>query len=148
MSRSPQRLPVLPLTWPVSRSPIPWAMPWASSPASITGRAVGLALNATMANAAEVVPEVYAQVADALGAPVGGKPMAKAAALAAPTFDAWLRDIGLRIGLDDHGLCEADAERLAKLCFEPENKVMLETDSVSYSLESLRDAAARMLKAA
>ena len=112
------------------------------------GRAVGLALNATMANAAEVVPEVYAQVADALGAPVGGKPMAKAAALAAPTFDAWLRDIGLRIGLDDHGLCEADAERLAKLCFEPENKVMLETDSVSYSLESLRDAAARMLKAA
>jgi alcohol dehydrogenase class IV len=112
------------------------------------GRAVGLALNATMANAAVAVPEVYAQVADALGASVDGRPAAETAALAAPAFDSWLRDLGLRIGLDDHGLSEADAERLTALCFEPENKVMLETDSVDYSPDNLREAAARMLKAA
>jgi alcohol dehydrogenase class IV len=101
-----------------------------------------------MANASEAVPEAYADVADALGAPVAGLPEAEAAALAAPAFDKWLRDVGLRIGLDDHGLSEADAERIAALCFEPENKMMLDTDSFAYTRDNLREAAARMLKAA
>ncbi len=112
------------------------------------GRAVGLALNATMPAAAEAVPVVYAQVAEALGAPTAGLGDTEAAALAAPAFDAWLRDTGLKIGLDDHGLSESDAERLARLCFEPENKVMLETDSVDYTPDSLREAAVRLLSAA
>ena len=112
------------------------------------GRAVGLALNATMATAAGVVPEAYADVAAALGAPVAGKSEAEAAMLAAPAFEAWLREVGLKLSLDDHGLGEADAERLAALCFEPENKVMLESDSVDYTAENLKEAARRMLNAA
>lgn len=112
------------------------------------GRAVGLALNATMPAAAIAVPEVYAQVAAALGAQTAGLGDAEAAALAAPAFDGWLRDTGLKIGLDDHGLSERDAGRLAELCFEPENKVMLETDSVDYTPDNLREAAVRLLSAA
>ena len=112
------------------------------------GRAVGLALNATMAGAAETIPEVYADVAEALGASVNGLAPEKAAALAAPAFDGWLREVGLRIALDDHDLKGADAEKIAELCYAAENKVMVEGDCVDYSPESLRDAAARMVNAA
>ncbi len=112
------------------------------------GRAVGLALNATMAGAAETVPEAYAEVAGALGAPVQGLGTEEAAALAAPAYDAWLREVGLRLSLDDHKLSADDADAIAALCFADENKVMLMTDSVRYSQDSLRDAATRMLTAA
>lgn len=112
------------------------------------GRAVGLALNATMQDSAGAAPQAYAEVAQALGANTEGLCEAEAASLAAPAYDAWLRDVGLRLSLDDHGLTSSDAERVAKLCFEPENKVMVESDSFEYSLESLTRASNRMLSAA
>ncbi len=112
------------------------------------GRAVGLALNATMQDSAGAAPQAYAEVAQALGANTEGLSDVEAASRAAPAYDAWLRDVGLRLSLDDHGLSPDDAERIARLCFEPENKVMLESDSFNYTLESLTEASGRMLRAA
>ena len=112
------------------------------------GRAVGLALNATMQDTAAAVPEAYAKVAAALGADVRGLPDSEAAALASPAFDAWLREVDLRLSLDDHGLTASDAKRIAELCHEPQNKVMLDSDSFDYTPETLEIAVARMLVAA
>ena len=112
------------------------------------GRAVGLALNATMPDTATAAPDAYAGVADALGAEVGGLPAAEAASLAAPAFDAWLREIGLRIALDDHGLSTDDARSIAQLCYEPRNKPILAADSFDYTPERLETAVTRMLAAA
>jgi len=112
------------------------------------GRAVGLALNATMTDSAGAAPDAYAAVADALGADIAGLNEAEAAAKAGPAFDGWLREVGLRLALDDHDLGTGDAERIAALCLEPENKVMVEGDSFDFTRDSLKYAAMRMLSAA
>jgi alcohol dehydrogenase class IV len=101
-----------------------------------------------MQDSATAAPQAYAEVAQALGVNTEGLSDAEAASRAAPAYDTWLREVGLRLSLDDHGLSADDAERVAKLCFEPENKVMLESDSFEYSLESLTEASSRMLSAA
>ena len=112
------------------------------------GRAVGLALNATMPDTATAAPDACAGVAEALGAGVAGLPTADAAALAAPAFDAWLREVGLRIALDDHGLSAGDAREIARLCHEPRNRTILAADSFDYTPERLETAVTRMLAAA
>ncbi|MBN34314.1 MAG: hypothetical protein CMM46_05960 [Rhodospirillaceae bacterium] len=112
------------------------------------GRAVGLALNATMIDSAGAAPEAYAAVADSLGTDVAGLGDAEAAHKAGPAFDAWLREVDLRLSLDDHGLSTADAGRIASLCLKPENKVMVDGDSFAFTHDSLKQAAERMLAAA
>ncbi len=112
------------------------------------GRAVGLALNATMANGAGAAPDAYAMVAEVLGVETRGMTTDEAAASAPAAYDAWLREVGLKLSLDDHGLSAGDAGRIAALCFEPENKVMLETDSFAYDPANLEAAVANMLSAA
>ncbi|MBC6441473.1 MAG: iron-containing alcohol dehydrogenase [Rhodospirillales bacterium] len=111
------------------------------------GRAVGLALNATMQDAANVVPEAYAGIAAALGADVAGLTDEDAAAKASAAYDAWLREVGLKLSLDDHGLSVSDAGRITDLCFAPQNKIILAADSVDYTPESLEIAVGRMLAA-
>ena len=98
-----------------------------------------------MQDAATAVPDAYAGVAEALGAGVEGLPAAEAAALAAPAFDAWLREVGLTLALDDHRLSTDDARRIVRLCYEPQNKVILAADSFDYTPESLESAVTRML---
>jgi alcohol dehydrogenase class IV len=112
------------------------------------GRAVGLALNATMQDSAAAAPDAYAEVAQALGVNTDGMTDKDAATQAAPAFTAWLHDVALRLSLDDHGLTTVDAQRIAQLCFEPENRVMVESDSFDYTPETLERATSRMLTAA
>jgi len=112
------------------------------------GRAVGLALNATMANGASAAPEAYALVAEALEVETRGMATDEAAAAAPAAYDAWLREVGLKLSLDDHGLGTKDAKRIATLCFEPENLVMLQADSFAYDAGNLEAAVTRMLAAA
>lgn len=112
------------------------------------GRAVGLALNATMENAARVSPGAYAAVAEALGVDTRSMTTEEAAASAPDAYDAWLREIGLRLSLADHGLGSGDAGRIARLCFEPENKLILDSDCVDYTPETLEGAVDRMLATA
>ncbi len=112
------------------------------------GRAVGLALNATMQDSAAAAPSAYAEIAQALGVDTDGMNDVEAAVRAAPAFTAWLREVGLRLSLEDHGLSSGDAGRIAHLCFEPENRVMVESDSFEFTSETLERAASRMLAAA
>ena len=102
------------------------------------GRAVGLALAATMQDSATACPEAYAAVASALGA--GDKALA-----APPAFGRFIRDVGLDVSLGD--LRDADPQAIASLCFEPENRVMLEGDCFTYTPETLGEAVGRMLAA-
>ena len=112
------------------------------------GRAVGLALNATMANAAGAAPDAYAPVAEALGVDIRDMTQAEAAAAAPTAYDAWLREVGLRLSLDDHGLTADDAARIAALCAEPANKVIMDNDSFAYTPETIEAAVGRLLAAA
>ena len=111
------------------------------------GRAVGLALNATMSDSAQAAPDAYGAVADALGVATQGLDPQAASAAAAPAFERWLRDVGLRLPLDDHGLAPGDAGRIAALCYEPENRVMVEGDSFPFTPATLETAVERMLGA-
>jgi len=112
------------------------------------GRAVGLALNATMSNGARVAPEAYAAVAEALGVETAGVTIREAAAMASDAYDRWLREVGLPLSLADHGLGIGDAARVARLCFEPENKTILEADSFDYTPETVEAAVGRLLATA
>ena len=112
------------------------------------GRAVGLALNATMANGAQAAPDAYAQVAEALGVDTRGMAPHEAAAAAPAAYDAWLREVGLKLSLDDHGLGAGDASRIAALCAEPANKTIMDNDSFAYTSEAIEAAVARLLAAA
>ena len=112
------------------------------------GRAVGLALNATMANAASVAPDAYAPVAEALGVDTRGMSEAEAAAAAPAAYDAWLREVGLKLSLDDHGLTTGDAARIAALCADPANKVIMDNDSFAYTPETIEAAVSRLLAVA
>ena len=103
------------------------------------GRAVGLALTATMADGAAAAPEAYGAVASALGAAAGGE---------AAAFARWLDEVGLDRSLAGDGLGPADAGRIAALALAPENRPMLEGDGFGYDSASLEAAAARMFAAA
>ncbi len=104
------------------------------------GRAVGLALAATMADSAEAAPEAYGAVAQALGA--------SEAAAAPAAFTAWLDRLGLERALAGDGLGADDAGRIAALCLAAENRPMLENDSFAYDAASLEAALARMFAVA
>lgn len=112
------------------------------------GRAVGLALNATMVNGARAAPDAYAEVAQALGVDTRGMSVEQAAAAAPAAYDAWLREVGLKLSLDDHGLGVGDAARIAALCSEPANKIIMDNDSFAYSSEAIEAAVSRLLATA
>ena len=112
------------------------------------GPAVALALNATMANGAQAAPDAYAQVAEALGVDTRGMAPHEAAAAAPAAYDAWLREVGLKLSLVDHGLGAGDAARIAALCAEPANKTIMDNDSFAYTSEAIEAAVARLLAAA
>ncbi len=109
------------------------------------GRAVGLALNATMQDTLTAVPESYAEIADALGAETQNLSANDAAQLAAPAFSAWLRDVELKTTLDDHNLTPSDATAITRLCQEPQNKIMLVADSFAYTPDLLETAVMRVI---
>ncbi len=108
------------------------------------GRAVGLALAATMEESAAAAPEAYAAVAEAL---LPGHDGAEPERAAAGAYGRFIREVGLKVSLDDHGLGGGDAAALTALCFEPENRVMLEGDSCAFTPEKLNEAIGRMLTA-
>lgn len=111
------------------------------------GRAVGLALAATMQDSATAAPNAYAAVSSALGAGDPGPDSKEAALAAPPAYRRFISDVGLKVSLEDHGLKDADAQAIATLCFEPENRVMLEGDSYDFTPETLGKAIGRMLAA-
>jgi alcohol dehydrogenase class IV len=86
------------------------------------GRAVGLSLRVALPGNAEAAPAPHAEVARAFGV-AGGSDSDLAAALP-PAYDAFLRDVGLRIDVADSGLKPEDAERLAAEAMKPENAPM------------------------
>jgi alcohol dehydrogenase class IV len=86
------------------------------------GRAVGLSLRVALPGNTAAAPAPHAEVARAFGVK-GGSDQALAAALPA-AYDAFLREVGLRIDLSDNGLTPADAERLAAEAMKPENDPM------------------------
>lgn len=112
------------------------------------GRAVALALNATMANGAQAAPDAFAQVAEALGVDTRGMASHEAAAAAPAAYDAWLREVRLKLSLDDHGLGAGDAVRIAALCAEPANKAIMDNDSFAYTPGTIEAAVARILATA
>jgi alcohol dehydrogenase class IV len=99
------------------------------------GRAVGLCLRAALAWNAEASPQRYAAVAEAMGVPAAGRSVEEHAAEVGPAFDRFVRLVGLPISLAADGLSAQDAERLAAVTMQPENKPM-------------RDANIREVKAA
>ncbi len=111
------------------------------------GRAVGLALAATMQESATAAPDAYSAVSLVLGAGDSGLDSKEAALAVAPAYRRFIREIGLKVSLEDYGLKDADAQAIASLCFEPENRVMLEGDSYDFTLETLGKAIGRMLVA-
>ena len=50
--------------------------------------------------------------------------------------------------VDDHGLSAGDAARIAALCAEPANKVIMDNDSFAYTPETIEAAVGRVLAAA
>jgi alcohol dehydrogenase class IV len=86
------------------------------------GRAVGLSLRVALPGNAEAAPAPHAEVARAFG--VAGKSDEELAAALPAAFDAFLRQVGLRIDVADSGLKPGDAERLAAEAMKPENDPM------------------------
>ena len=130
----------------VTSDPVPAVVGTAILGSPLRGSA--LALNATMANGAQAAPDAYAQVAEALGVDTRGMAPHEAAAAAPAAYDAWLREVGLKLSLDDHGLGAGDASRIAALCAEPANKTIMDNDSFAYTSEAIEAAVARLLAAA
>ena len=112
------------------------------------GRAVGLSLTAALAWNAEAAPTPHAAVARALGAPCDGLDDEAAAALAAPAFADLIAAVGLPVSLEDAGLGEADAGRLAELTMAPENTPMRDANCRDITADGARDIALRVLRAA
>jgi alcohol dehydrogenase class IV len=83
------------------------------------GRGVAIALDAILAWNAEVSPDVFAAVAEALGGP-------RRADAAAPTFRTLIEETGMDRSLADENI---DPERLATLMMAEENKPMLENNA-------------------
>jgi alcohol dehydrogenase class IV len=86
------------------------------------GRSVALCLRVALPGNVEAAPGPHAEVARAFGV-LGDDDSALAAALPS-AFDAFLREVGLRIDIADSGLKPEDAERLAAEAMKPENEPM------------------------
>jgi len=86
------------------------------------GRAVGLSLRVALPGNAAAAPGPHAEVARAFG--VEGDTDDRLAKALPAAYDAFLREVGLRIDLSDNGLKPADAERLAAEAMKPENDPM------------------------
>lgn len=112
------------------------------------GRAVGLSLRAAIGWNAEAGIERHAQVAQAMGVPSEGRAAKDVAKDLAPAFDTFLRDVRLKISLEDDGLSAADMERLAITSMAPENKAMRDSNIREISLEDARHFAKLILTAA
>jgi alcohol dehydrogenase class IV len=104
------------------------------------GRAVGLCLRAALAWNAEVSPARFAAVAEAMGVPAQGRSVDEVAAEVGPAFDRFIRAVGLPISLKGDGLSAADADRLAAVTMQPENKPMRDAN-----IREVKDADAKWL---
>ncbi|HET8727000.1 MAG TPA: iron-containing alcohol dehydrogenase, partial [Alphaproteobacteria bacterium] len=109
------------------------------------GRAVGLALRVALAGNARAAPEAHARIAGATGLDAADD-AALAAALPA-AFDAFLRRVGLDIGLGADGLGPADADRLTEATLRPENRPMLEANCRPLQSADVASLAAELLRA-
>jgi alcohol dehydrogenase class IV len=83
---------------------------------------VGLSLRVALPGNAEAAPGPHAEVARAFG--VAGTSDDELAAALPAAYDAFLRQVGLRIDVADSGLKPSDAERLAAEAMKPENDPM------------------------
>ena len=86
------------------------------------GRSVGLCLRVALPSNVEAAPGPHAEVARAFG--VAGDSDTDLAAALPSAFDAFLREVGLRIDVADSGLKPEDAERLTAEAMKPENEPM------------------------
>ncbi len=86
------------------------------------GRSVGLCLRVALPGNVEAAPGPHAEVARAFG--VAGESDTDLATALPSAFDAFLREVGLRIDVADSGLKPEDAERLAAEAMKPENEPM------------------------
>ena len=112
------------------------------------GRAVALALRVILPWASGIRPDRFAPSAVALGArPSANDDDASTAKLAAPLFEALIRSVGLPVSLEDVGLGEADTERLVEITLAPENKPMVDSNTVEPSVDDLRMMARQILTA-
>ena len=112
------------------------------------GRAVALALRVTLPWASAARPDLYAQIAMALGvdprSTTGDLDLALAGAA---RFEALLRSVGLPVSLDGDGLAAADAARLVTEAGAPENRPMLDANAVRPTDAELMALARDMLTA-
>lgn len=86
------------------------------------GRSVGLSLRVALPGNVEAAPGPHAEVARAFG--VAGDEDAELAAALPSAYDAFLREVGLRIDVGDSGLKPEDAELLTAEAMKPENEPM------------------------
>jgi hypothetical protein len=112
-------------------------------PAALPG-----SLRVALAWNAEADPARHAAVAQALGVPAEGRPVAAVAADLAPAYDRFLRAVGLPISLADDGLSAADADRLARVTMAPENKPMRDANIREVRESDALDLARAVLTAA
>lgn len=112
------------------------------------GRAVGLSLRVALGWNAEAAPESHAQVAAALGVPSEKRPTKDTASDLAPAFDQFLREVGVRISLEQEGLSSSDTDRLTKTIMAPENRAMRDSNIREIAESDARHFARLILTAA
>lgn len=112
------------------------------------GRAVTLAMRVALPWACAARPELYAPVALALGVDPRGTAGERELAIAGSArFEALLRAVGLPVSLAGDGLGEADVARLVTVTVAPENRPMVESNSVQPSDADLARLARAILTA-
>ncbi|HEY1383715.1 MAG TPA: iron-containing alcohol dehydrogenase [Dongiaceae bacterium] len=112
------------------------------------GRAVGLSLRAAIGWNAEAGTERHAEVAQAMGVPSEGRAAKDVAKDLAPTFDAFLREVRLKISLSGEGLSVTNVDQLATTTMAPENKAMRDSNIREITLDDARHFANVILTAA
>ena len=110
------------------------------------GRAVGLSLRAALPGNAAAWPKEHAAAARAFG--LQGEDEAALAAELPGAFDAFLREVGLEIGLAGDGLGPDDLSRLTAETRKPENRPMLKANSHELDEAGLRELVREVLSAA
>jgi len=102
------------------------------------GRAVALAMRVALPWACSARPDLYAPVALALGVdPRVAKGEHELAMVGADRFEALLRAVNLPVSLAGDGLGEADVSRLVSVATAPENRPMIESNTVQPGDEDL-----------
>jgi alcohol dehydrogenase class IV len=112
------------------------------------GRAVGLCLRVALSWNAEAAPERHAAVAEAMGIDRDGRNDRELAAALAPAYDAFLRSVGLPIGLASDGLGEKDTQRLAEVTMSVENEPMRKANCRDITVADVERFARELLTAA